>query len=638
MIQLVRRSISNKLMLVIMATSLFALITYAGAMLAYDLRGYHNTLVKDLQTQATIIAEISIPALDFNDPQTARENLQLLRTRPMILGASLFTAKGQRFADYTTGINYRAPWPERLSFTDNYLVRGDHILVWKRVVRDGELLGLVYLHARYEANQRLSNYLIILAGVMGISLGLAMLIAIWLRGAVTKPLLSVTSVARAVMQSRDFSLRASKYTDDEIGVLADAFNDMLDEVGRRASALEASNQSLGREMKERHAAEAALREADRRKDEFLATLAHELRNPLAPLTNGLHILKLAKNNPEAAERARWVMERQLKQMVRLVDDLLDISRLTTGKLAINKSHVLLQSIITEAIELTASFIGAYGHDLKVTMPDEPVYVEADALRLGQILTNLLNNAAKYTDPGGAITLELVAEDGAWLIKVSDNGIGIPREMLTEIFGMFIQADTSPERARAGLGVGLALSRHLAELHGFRLEASSEGLNQGSCFSLKMPVLAQPLPDVPIPENERQPQAGRRILLVDDNVDFVSTMADLLTSLGHEVRVAYGAGQALEIAAGFSPQFAFLDIGLPGMSGYELAGRLRQVPQAAGAVLVAITGWGQEKDRQQSQQAGFDHHLVKPVELDQILGLLEASGQSASPMAPAPGIA
>lgn len=622
MMQRVRRSISNKLMLVIMATSFFALITYAGAMLAYDLRGYHNMVVKDLQTQANIIAGISVAAIEFNDPQTARENLQLLRTRPMILGASIFTATGVRFADYATGADYRAPWPAHLEFTDNYLVRGDQIVVQKRIVRNGELLGLVYIHARYEANQRLSNYLIILAGVMCISLGLAMLIAIWLRGAVTKPLLAVTSVARSVMQSRDFSLRASRYTEDEIGVLADAFNDMLDEVGRRASALEASNQSLGREMKERQAAEAALREEDRRKDEFLATLAHELRNPLAPLINGLNILKLAKNNPEAAGRAQLVMERQLKQMVRLVDDLLDISRLTTGKLAINKSHVVLQSIITEAIELTSGFIGAFGHDLRVVMPEEPIYIDADSLRLGQIMTNLLNNAAKYTNPGGTLALEVVESDGELLVKVSDNGIGIAPEMLKDIFNMFTQVDQSLERARAGLGVGLALSRHLAELHGYWLEAFSEGPGKGSCFTLHMPRLVAAEPALPVAVGGFYAQRGRRILLVDDNVDFVSTMADLLTSLGHQVLVAHEGHKALEIAAQFSPEFAFLDIGMPGMSGYELAGHLRERPQSASAVLVAITGWGQDKDRQQSRAAGFDHHLVKPVELEQILQLLE----------------
>lgn len=622
MMRLVRRSISNKLMLVIMATSLFALITYGGAMLAYDLRTYHNTVVKDLQTQANIIAGISMAALEFNDPQTARENLQLLRTRPMILGASIFTAKGVRFADYAPGNDYRAPWPARLDFTDNYLVRGDQIMVWKRIVRNGELLGLVYIHAQYEANQRLSNYLIILAGVMCISLGLAMLIAIWLRGAVTKPLLAVTSVARSVMQSRDFSLRASRYTEDEIGVLADAFNDMLDEVGRRASALEASNQSLGREMEVRQAAEAALREEDRRKDEFLATLAHELRNPLAPLTNGLHILKLAKNNPEAAERAQVVMERQLRQMVRLVDDLLDISRLTTGKLAINKSHVVLQSIITEAIELSSSFIGAFGHDLSVNMPEAPVYVDADPLRLGQIFANLLNNAAKYTNPGGAIAVD-VREDGDELcVSVSDNGIGIAPEMLRDIFNMFTQVDQSLERTRAGLGVGLALSRHLAELHGFQLQAASEGQGKGSCFTLHMRRLLVPSTvatvDTPLPNL----QAGRRILLVDDNIDFVDTLEALLATMGHEVRVAHDGKSALIIARDFRPQVAFLDIGMPGMSGYDLARHLRDMPETADTVLVAITGWGQQRDREQSRNAGFDHHLVKPVELAQVLELLE----------------
>ena len=623
MINLIRRSISNKLLLVAMATSFIALLAYGVAMLAYDLRTYRATAISDLETQANIIAEISAPTLEFDDPATAKENLALLRTRPMILGAAVFTPAGRRFADYSNVPEQQLPWPEVPQFVDKYAIEGNQILVWKRMVRNGELLGAVYIHARYEARQRLSNYAIILACVMGASLGLALLIASWLRGAVTKPIFAVTKVARHVMQSRDFSLRAQKFTDDEIGVLVDAFNDMLGEVQRRASALEESNLSLGREMAERHAAEAALRLADQRKDEFLATLAHELRNPLAPMTNALQILKLLRQNPEAIGTAEAVMERQLKQMVRLVDDLLDVSRINTGKLAISKSRVDVQSVMRDAIESSGLFIKTSGHMLSVDMPDEPVYIEADSLRLAQVFSNLLNNAAKYTNRGGLISFTAQVEGLHIIVKVTDDGIGIAPHMLGDIFNMFIQVDQSLERAQAGLGVGLALSKHLVELHGYELRVDSEGAGKGSQFSVRLKLIA---PGITAVENKveatEKSGAHHRIMLVDDNVDFVTTMAALLTTMGHEVRIAHDGITAQEIAREFAPEFAFLDIGMPGMNGYDLAKRLREFPETAQSTLVAITGWGQEKDRELSRNAGFDHHLVKPVATDKLLNIIQ----------------
>lgn len=634
MIRMINRSISNKLMLVVMATTFIALLAYAIAMLIYDLSTYRDSLIKDLVTQANIIAEVSTPALEFDDPVTGKENLDLLRTRPMILRAALYSDDGSLFAEYTNLAAPQQALPIVAAEAPEYVIRGNLVHVWKRITRNEQLLGTVYIRAHYAVNNRLINYAVILVAVLGASLGLALLIAIWLRGAVTKPIFAVTDVARQVMQSRDFSLRAKKFTDDEIGVLVDAFNDMLTEVERRATALESSNRSLEHEMAVRQAAESALRLADQRKDEFLATLAHELRNPLAPLTNGLKIMRLSKDNPAIIESAQTVMERQLKQMIRLVDDLLDVSRITTGKLTITPMRVDIRSVMNDAIESSNTLITAYGHQLTVEMPPAPVYVNADPIRLAQVFSNLLNNAAKYTNPLGAIRFVAQVEGDQRqgervCISVSDNGIGIAPDMLTDIFEMFTQVDHSLERTHAGLGVGLALSKHLVELHGGQLVAHSGGPNCGSSFSVTLAVASTTVSTNDNTALEKpQQQRRHRVLLVDDNVDFVTTMATLLTAMGHDVRTAHDGKKAQHLAQEFMPEFAFLDIGMPGMNGYDLAKHLRKMPETANTVLIAVTGWGQEKDRALSREAGFHHHLVKPVELAQILGIFETVEESA----------
>lgn len=624
MLRSFNRSISNKLMLVVMATTFFALLAYGIVMLAFDLRAYHDTVVKDLVTQASIIAEVSAPALEFNDPVTAKENLELLRTRPAILRAAIYTAEGTQFATYKSSVDLISLWPEAANVANSYAIDGNRISVWQNIVKNDQHLGSVFIRARYEANTRLFDYTVVLVCVMIASLGLASFIAFWLRGAVTKPIFAVTDVARQVMQSRDFSLRAEKFTEDEIGVLVDAFNDMLSEVERRAKALEASNRSLEREMTERQAAEDALRLADRRKDEFLATLAHELRNPLAPLLNSLNILRSPQQDPVVHDRAQSVMERQLKQMVRLVDDLLDVSRITTGKLAISKVCIDIQSVIRDAVESSSTFIKERGHELTLDIPEEPVYIKADPIRLAQVFSNLLNNSAKYTNPGGSIQFAASVINDGVLFTITDNGIGIEPDMLNNIFDMFTQVDQTLERAQAGLGVGLALARHLVELHGGQLQVSSPGTGCGSTFSLRL-ALAEPPASASTRTSQSTDSSGqrRRVLLVDDNVDFVSTLKILLSTMGHDIRIAHDGVTAQSVAREFQPEFAFLDIGMPGMNGYDLARHLRQSPETANAILVAVTGWGQDKDRQLSKSAGFNHHLVKPVELSQVMEIIEA---------------
>jgi signal transduction histidine kinase len=621
MMRFVRHSISRKLMLVVLATTFTGLLLSALAMLGYDIRNYQSAWVGDLRSQAELIARSSAPAVNFNDPKAAQENLASLRARPAIESAAIYGPDGALFSSYVRD-GARGEVPPAAP-PQGVRIDGEHIAVSQPLASDHERVLTVYLRARYELWERLRNYALILGAVMLGSLLLAGLISIWLQAGFIRPVLEVTAVAREVMQRRDFSLRVKKTTSDEIGVLVDAFNEMLDEVGQRAAALEASNRNLHREMVERRSAEQALLQADRRKDEFLATLAHELRNPLAPLMNGLEIMRLDNSGSPAVKRTREVMERQLRQMVRLVDDLLDVSRITTGKLVVRRSRVELAAVLNNAVELTESFIAKRGHTLEVSLPDAPAWLEADATRLAQVFSNLLNNAAKYTDAGGRIRLSAQIDGGQARVAVVDNGIGIAPEMLPRVFEMFTQADYSLERANAGLGVGLSLARRLVELHDGRLEARSDGVGCGSTFTVTLP-LAPAAPDrAPSPAPAAAGAKPRRILVADDNVDFANSLENLLSGLGQQVRISYDGEQAFADAKEFLPEFAFLDIGLPKLNGYGLARRLRSNAATRDCVLIAVTGWGQDRDRELARDAGFDEHLVKPLEPARLRELLAA---------------
>lgn len=623
------RSVRSKLMMVILATTFMALLVAASAMVIYDARTYQKSLIDDLITQAEILARASGPSIAFSDAAAARENLTLLKVRPKILAAAIYTPAGARFAAYTHSGTTNEVFPA-VPGPAGYTIQGDQLVVYHPIIENREMIGTVYLRARYELVERVRGNVAILATVMAASLVIAALLASRLQAAITNPILAVTNVAREVMQRRDFSPRVQKTTEDEIGLLVDAFNGMLDEVSQRAEALQASNRTLAQEMIVRRNAEEALLSADHRKDEFLATLAHELRNPLAPLSTGLAILGMAGNDAAASQRARDIMGRQLKQMVRLVDDLLDVSRITTGKLAIKKEWVKLQSVVQDAVETVRPFIELHEHALIVDLPSETVVLDADATRLAQVFSNLLNNAAKYTPTGGRILFRAVLEDRQIVIRVADSGIGISADMLPRVFEMFTQADYSLERSHAGLGVGLTLARRLVELHGGTIQAHSGGMNCGSEFIVRLPVTsgaAQTVADDERVDGDRS-AAPYRILLADDNVDFATSLATLIRAMGHDVTVTHDGKGALAAAERFVPDFAFLDIGLPKLNGYDLARHLRKLPATRHIILIAVTGWGQEKDRQLAQEAGFDHHMVKPVKFEHIKAILQR-GREAS---------
>jgi signal transduction histidine kinase/CheY-like chemotaxis protein len=616
------RSIRDKVMYVVLATTFVALVAAAVVLVVYETITYRDATIADLTTQADLLALTSAPALAFNDPAAASENLSMMRVRPGVLAAAVYGRGGELFAIYRKPDTFDE-LPER-PIEDGALVTGDRIRVQQPIVERGERVGTVYVVAQYELTRRLGNYLVILGAVLVMSLGVAFIVSALMQATVTAPILEVTDVAERVIDRRDFSLRVRRSSDDEIGTLVDAFNAMLAEVGRRAEEIEASNRSLQTEMVERRSAEEALRVADRRKDEFLATLAHELRNPLAPLRNGLALLKIADERPELGRDAREMMERQLDQMVRLVDDLLDVSRIATGKLALRRGHVDLKDVIAAAVETARPYIAARGHTLSIDLPGEPMPLDADATRLAQVFSNLLNNAARYTEPGGRIAIDARTEGHEVVARVSDSGIGIDPAMLDKVFELFAQVDQSLERPTAGLGVGLTLARSLVALHGGTITAQSEGRGMGSVFAGRLPLVAHDAAaEAPAPAHAGAGRSGgHRVLVVDDNRDFASSLAMLLSELGNEVRVANDGAQGLDAAKAFVPQVAFLDIGMPKLNGYRLAEALRAEPALARTLLVALTGWGQEKDRRAAQDAGFDRHLVKPVKLEQILDILE----------------
>lgn len=370
-----------------------------------------------------------------------------------------------------------------------------------------------------------------------------------------------------------------------------------------------------------------LRDQDKRKDEFLATLAHELRNPLAPLRNGLEVLRMGGLSGEMAEEVRSMMERQLEQMVRLIDDLLDLSRISRGKIELRKERVELAKIVQTALETSRPAIDEAGHELQISVPTGPVYVDADVTRLAQVISNLLNNAAKYTERGGRIRLAVERRGGEVIVTVRDNGIGIPAHMLPHVFDMFTQVDRNLERSQGGLGIGLSIVKRLVEMHGGSVEARSDGHGMGSEFIVRLPVVlsvTQPQADDAEPIH---PSSRRRILVVDDNRDAAMSLAMMLKVMGNDVKTANDGLEALDVAAVYRPDLILLDIGMPRLNGYETAKQIREQAWGKRIRLVALTGWGQDNDRRKSQDAGFDSHMVKPIDpaaLKKLLASIQAN--------------
>jgi signal transduction histidine kinase len=384
--------------------------------------------------------------------------------------------------------------------------------------------------------------------------------------------------------------------------------------------LRAFSEQNMRLLKESRAYAEALKQADQRKDEFLATLAHELRNPLAPIRNGLQILRMAPEGPRA-EEVRGMMDRQLTHLVRLIDDLLDVSRVSRGKIDLRRVRMKLQDAISAAIEASKPLIEASGHALSLDLPDDPLWVDGDLTRLAQVVSNLLNNAAKYTAEGGRIVLSVARRGHAADITVSDNGLGIDAAMLPRVFELFAQSDEHLERAQGGLGIGLALVSKLVEMHGGSVRAASEGVGRGSSFTVTLPLASGEGEAPEAAQGGEDEAAPLHVLVVDDNIDSAQTTRWMLELNGHIPSVAHDGPTALREAQRLKPDVVLLDIGMPGMDGYEVCRRLRSLPETQGTVIIAQTGWGQESDRQKAFEAGFDHHITKPISLDALNALL-----------------
>jgi PAS domain S-box-containing protein len=726
-----RRSLAGKLMVVMLVTTLIALASAAAAFIFTDLREHRSNWANDMRTAASITAFAVQPALSFNDSERAERSLSALQVRDSISAAALYTADGELFARYVRpGDAEPPPRPPRQLSLDEPYIDGARILLLVPVVQSGETLGTLYVRADYDVRGRVASYLKALGMVLVVGLLAALFASSWLQRVISQPMESMANVALQIVEKRDYSFRAEKMTDDEIGVVVDAFNKMLDDVQSHARALETSeklyraigesihygvwvtdaegraiylsdsflklvgltqeqaaddgwthvlhpddvtdtlaawkecaatgnlwyreHRMLGVDGKyhailaqgvpirdesgriQRWAGinldisrlkntERALLEADRRKDEFLATLAHELRNPLAPIRNAVRILDSSAADDLQRKWGREVIARQVQRMSLLLDDLLDVSRITRGQLELKKDYVDLSAVVNVAVETARPLLDAKHHQLSIQLPAEPVKLEADPLRLSQVIGNLLTNAAKYTDSGGQISLDARLDDTELVIAIRDNGIGLASQAMPGLFTMFSQVNSAIDRAEGGLGIGLALVKGLVELHGGRVEVRSEGLGRGSEFIVHLPhrVLAPKTPAAEQSDSAAGHRAQRgRVLVADDNRDAAESLAMVLRFAGYDVAIAYNGAEALALGGEHHPQAAIIDIGMPGMSGHEVARRMRLEAWGRRAVLIALTGWGQEQDKQAAKAAGFDIHITKPVDPDKVEGILE----------------
>jgi signal transduction histidine kinase/CheY-like chemotaxis protein len=599
----VRSSVRGKLLRVVLITTVMTLCVAGGFMLSADINRYKQSWTADLGTEASILAVSLAPAMAFDDHDAAVRDLSALKVRPRVMAVAAYSADGSLYASFVRSsgesLPAHAPPP-------GVVTAGERVEFARAIERDGEQLGTIYLRARYDTLGRVEDYLVIFVLVTVLSMVVAIFLSRRLQHGILRPLDAMAVIANAIVKRRDYSLRAQKTSDDEIGVVVDAFNNMLDEVEASAKGL---------------------READRRKDEFLATLAHELRNPLAPIRHAARMLESRAIDESQQKWARDVISRQVRRMALLLDDLLDVSRITQGRLELKIEIVSLQSIVDAAVELARPLIEAKQHQLSIELPPAPLLLNVDPLRMSQSLANLLTNSAKYTDARGRITVRARLLEQQLVLSVTDNGIGFAPDTAINLFEMFSQASVAVARSEGGLGIGLALVKGLITLHGGTIEAHSPGLGQGSEFAIRLPraVVSAAAPE---PAGEPSavppdPTASCRIVVVDDNRDAADSLAMLLESQGYQVTVGYNGAQALRIIGAAAPQVAILDIGMPDMTGYQVATRIRAEPWGQNICLIAMTGWGQADDKARARAAGFDHHLTKPVDPEEVERLLRA---------------
>ena len=612
-------SLRQQLTFAAVVTTFFAILLSAGALLTYEFILYRNAGVADMRAQADLMSRSTATAVERNDSKGAWENLLMLKQQPRIQAAAVYGADGALLAFLT-------PKPDDLparmapdARTWGPSFSGSTLEMTQRIEHDGQRLGMLYLKAEHGVWSRFANFALIVLAVSAVSLLAAYYLFVHLQRRITAPLETMTNVARDVIDSHNWALRAPATHYKDVGVLVDAFNRMLSECETRTSELE-------REMVTRQGVEHELRQADRHKDEFLATLAHELRNPLSPMTSAVTLLQMPATTPQARDKALAVLERQLKLMVRLINDLLDASRVATGKLSLNQETVDMGELLSAAAQGAEELALRQGLLLALHPADGALYVKGDNVRLAQVFANLLSNACRYTPQGGRVDIRLWADGGWVVVVVDDTGIGVEPGMQERIFELFEQADKTLQRGNAGLGVGLTLSRQIIELHNGTLSMQSAGLNRGSSFTVRLPRASGRIEEAPAERNE--PLSGLRarslrILVADDNIDLAESFAEILTSNGHLVTVVHDGQAAVAHARKHLPDIALLDIGMPQLDGYQVARALRADPITQGICLVAITGWGQDTDREAARLAGFDHHMLKPVSPEELVRVLDA---------------
>ena len=616
---MIATSLRKQLTKAFMLTALVAFALNACLIVAYEFERYREDAVAELHTQETILAKALVPSLVFNDPEAAAQQLSSLEERRDVLAAEVFSANGRPFAQY-----HRKPAGAANLPTQNPLqslgsrFSYDDLEMAYDVFHDGERVGTLYLRARHDVLKRLGSYAAIQALVMAASLGLALIVFGRVRGHIVGPIARVARVAETVISERDWKLRAPAADTREIDALVQAFNGMLAE-------MEANSSELRREVVDRQRAEQGLRTADRRKDEFLATLAHEIRNPLAPMMNALSLFRREETLPKVRDKALGILDRQLRHVIRLIDDLLDVSRITTGKLSLQMAHVDLNQVLRSALELIEPVARARRLELEAAIPARPCWVIGDSARLLQVFSNLLSNACRYTPEGGRIDVGTRCDaHGVGVgVDITDTGVGIEPAFQERVFELFEQGDKSLERGNTGLGIGLTLSRQLVLLHGGTIRVASDGIGRGSTFSVELPTAVsapQNLAELPSAANV-QSLAGIHILVADDNVDFAESLQVALESAGIAVRTVNDGRAALAAARSREPDLAILDIGMPGLNGYDLARALRADAATAGITLFAVSGWGQASDKNLANQAGFDRHFVKPVTPEALLAAI-----------------
>ena len=621
----------HKLLAIVMSATAAALLLAGAVLVAWDVQRLREELLGDLRATAALIADHSTAALAFQDRGTAHDNLGSLRSQPLVVAACLYDAGGALFAQYHRRAAPAAPCPSAPERAEPRV--GERVAeLWAPVVQQGTQLGTLYLRSDLgPLRQRQRLQLWTLAGVLAVALVGGILLSLRLQRIVTGPVGELAAVAEAVTRRRDYSLRAQRRSQDEVGELVTAFNQMLAEI-------EASDVDLRHEVEERQRAEqekAALlgaeqearREAEaanRLKDEFLATLSHELRTPLNAILGWVALLQAGKTDPQTLDRAMTVIERNARAQAQLVDDLLDVSRIITGKLSLDLRPVDLPATLREVADAIRPAAEAKGIAVEVEVAEDIPRLKADPARLQQMVWNLVSNAVKFTPGEGRVSIRARRRQGRVEIEVQDRGIGIAEEFLPHVFERFRQQDSSTTRAHGGLGLGLAIVRHLVELHGGEVEAESAGKGQGAVFRIRLPL--RPVPE----EGEEAPAAvaqgdlrGLRVLLVEDEPDARELYRVILEENGARVVDVASAREALTSFEVAPPDVLVSDVGLEGMDGYELMTRIRRLPAARGGSVpaVALTAYAGKEHERRAFAAGFQMHVSKPVAAGELVALV-----------------